>query len=102
MKLNEARFKTVDVSHRSALIFAKQADNETHDGHDGENKKKNFGYFNGPGCNSTKSKNSGDQCDHQKNDRIVQHPDFLGFNETRPCLINPNARLNSLALSAHR
>ena len=65
----------------SASVFSDQTDHKTNDGHDRKNKEKNFGNFNGTSSNTTKAEYGSDQCDDQKNNRVMKHhnlPDVNG------------------------
>ena len=45
-----------------------QADDKTHDGHDGEDEKENLGDFDSACCDTTEAEHGCDQCDDQEND----------------------------------
>ena len=56
-----------------------QTDDKSHDGHDGKKDEKNLRDFHGTCCNSAKAENGSNQCDNQKDNRIMQHAELLHF-----------------------
>jgi hypothetical protein len=50
-----------------------QTENKADNGHDRKNKEKNFCNLNGTRSNTAEAEHGSNQCDDQKNNRIVKH-----------------------------
>ena len=59
------------------LILPEQADDEADDCHDSEYKEENFCDSHRACGDSAKSKYGGNECDDEKNNRIMQHHSLL-------------------------
>ncbi len=64
-----------DASTR--LVLANQTHYKTHYRHYCKDKEQYLGNFNSAGCNTPKPEHSSNQCNYQKDNRVVKHVSVL-------------------------
>ena len=66
------------IGSKDSVLFDK-TDDKSNDGNDCENEEQNFRNFNCASSYPAKAKDSGNECNQQKNHGIVQHERLFGY-----------------------
>ena len=73
-----------EFAKANSVLFDK-TDDKSSDGNNRKNEEENFRDFNRTSRNPAKTKDCGNECNDQKNYRIVQHERLLGYENMLVC-----------------